>query len=527
MAWLSGWDQRIKLDIDYTNKIGASVTQFPITIFLGAGNGETTKVFDEITTNNLKMAITTSDGETQMYGEIEKWDNGSQIGIIHTSLAGWTISANTSIYLYYDNDHADNSTYIGVINSAAGATVWNANFVGVWHLAQDPSGTAPQILDSTSNDNDGTSGGTMTSADLVDTNIGKGIDFDGTDDHIKQTLPAEMKSANVFLEAVLTIDVDNASQIVLNSSPRGSHADGRGVALIINSTAKTFLRKGHGTGSWVTTTGATSVTTATPHYIAAGFDGSNRKVYLNGVEDATDADTTAIEWADRTGVEDYPNPAQLYFSADKSNEVGNGATVPSGGYVNGIIDELRYSDTARAAAWIKGTYNSLMDGLLTYGTEELPLNYYTMAVTVGGFTLTGIAASLLRGYTIACAVGVFVLTGIDTSFLRPIRNMAVTVGEFALTGIDTAFTKALSIIASVGSFTLTGITTGFVKGISIVVSVGQFVLTGIATLFHGRGDWIWSGITKNISDWTNESKNTSDWTGESKNDASWTNEDKN
>jgi hypothetical protein len=40
-------------------------------------------------------------------------------------------------------------------------------------MAEDPSGTAPQVIDSTSNSNDGTSAGSMTSGDLVDGEIGK------------------------------------------------------------------------------------------------------------------------------------------------------------------------------------------------------------------------------------------------------------------------------------------------------------------------------------------------------------------
>ena len=37
---------------------------------------------------------------------------------------------------------------------------------------------------------------------------------------------------------------------------------------------------------------------------------------------------------------------------------------------DGIIDELRVSGSQRSAAWIKATYNSLWDSLLTYGDEE-------------------------------------------------------------------------------------------------------------------------------------------------------------
>ncbi|GAH85066.1 unnamed protein product, partial [marine sediment metagenome] len=37
---------------------------------------------------------------------------------------------------------------------------------------------------------------------------------------------------------------------------------------------------------------------------------------------------------------------------------------------NGQMDEVRFSNSERAAAWIKATYNSLWDTLLTYGNEE-------------------------------------------------------------------------------------------------------------------------------------------------------------
>jgi len=40
-------------------------------------------------------------------------------------------------------------------------------------------------------------------------------------------------------------------------------------------------------------------------------------------------------------------------------------------YFRGYIDELRLADVPRSAAWIKATYNTLWDTLLTYGSEEV------------------------------------------------------------------------------------------------------------------------------------------------------------
>ncbi|GAH99296.1 unnamed protein product, partial [marine sediment metagenome] len=73
--WLSGWDKRIELAIDdYASDIGASVTWFPVTIFLKDTNGDSTKIFEEIGNNYRKMAITQNDGTTELKGEIEGWN---------------------------------------------------------------------------------------------------------------------------------------------------------------------------------------------------------------------------------------------------------------------------------------------------------------------------------------------------------------------------------------------------------------------------------------------------------------------
>ncbi|MHA1482733.1 MAG: LamG-like jellyroll fold domain-containing protein, partial [Candidatus Heimdallarchaeaceae archaeon] len=41
-------------------------------------------------------------------------------------------------------------------------------------------------------------------------------------------------------------------------------------------------------------------------------------------------------------------------------------------YFDGVIDEVRLSSTNRSAAWIKASYNSGNDSLLTIGAEEEP-----------------------------------------------------------------------------------------------------------------------------------------------------------
>ena len=96
-----------------------------------------------------------------------------------------------TILMYYGNSGASD------LSDEAG-TYGALGEVAVYNLKEDP-GTAGAngILDSTSNSNDGTDNGTMTSADSVPGQLGTGFDLDGTDDYI-QTTGNELKSASDF-----------------------------------------------------------------------------------------------------------------------------------------------------------------------------------------------------------------------------------------------------------------------------------------------------------------------------------------
>jgi hypothetical protein len=88
-------------------------------------------------------------------------------------------SADTVFYMYYGNASAT--------NQQDPTNVWDTNFKSVWHLQQDPSGAAPQMLDSTSINNDGTSNGSMTTGDQVAGKAGGSLDLDGSGDFIEAT----------------------------------------------------------------------------------------------------------------------------------------------------------------------------------------------------------------------------------------------------------------------------------------------------------------------------------------------------
>jgi len=110
--------------------------------------------------------------------EIEEYDETTD-----NRLVAWVripvldFDNNTTIYLYYGNAAVTAAT-----QNPTG--VWDSNYVGVWHLKEDPTGGAPQHLDSTSNDNDGTAQA-MESADSVDGNMDKALNFDPSSEYVQ------------------------------------------------------------------------------------------------------------------------------------------------------------------------------------------------------------------------------------------------------------------------------------------------------------------------------------------------------
>jgi hypothetical protein len=80
------------------------------------------------------------------------------------------MASGTVLYGWYGNSG------VSTLQTAPTGT-WNSNFLAVYHLAEDPSGTAPQINDSTPNANHGTSQGGMGSGAQTAGEVGGSLTF--------------------------------------------------------------------------------------------------------------------------------------------------------------------------------------------------------------------------------------------------------------------------------------------------------------------------------------------------------------
>lgn len=104
---------------------------------------------------------------------------------------------------------------------------------------------------------------------------------------------------------------------------------------------------------------------------------------------------------------------------------------------------------------------------------------YTLAMGVGSFTFSGIAALFPVTRKVTASVGAFVLSGIAAA-LKAAHTMAAAKGTFTLTGVAALFPVTRKVVAAVGAFVLTGIAAAFSYGYKVVAAKGTFTLTGVA-----------------------------------------------
>lgn len=179
MTFPNGYSKYQILTID-ADQVSSTLSNFTIFIDLSIFDKSGADIFDTCRTDGGDIRVTLSDETTQLAREIVSIDTTARTGEMYIRVPSLSSVTDTDLLIWYngtDTEPTEDSTY-GKENT------WASDYVMVQHMSQDPSETSPQIIDSTGNDNDLTSNGSMTSSDLVDGKLGKVLDFDGTDDYL-------------------------------------------------------------------------------------------------------------------------------------------------------------------------------------------------------------------------------------------------------------------------------------------------------------------------------------------------------
>jgi hypothetical protein len=358
-AWLRSWKYRRPFTVPATN-IDADLNDFPLALILstaaGTGDADISSIFDEIGENSKRIAVATAHGDKQVPVEIDTWDGAGEVAVLHAKAPLITAADGAVLYVYYDDDRYDDG-FIGETGEAIAKRVWDSSFVAVWHMATDPSG-ASAFRDSTVNAFHGTMVGSMTTGDLVDGQIGKAIDFDGSNDEFTRADNALLNvdaAKDWTCEAVINKDEGTVRAAIMDKRYLGSNA-GWLLGMHEADVPHFLLNDGSDTVEPVGST-AMTVDGTTWYHVAGVLDrtGTNTAmVYLNGGIDCAPVSTVAIGNCTRA----YP----LHVG-------DHGYATSSWGSFNGRMSEIRISDAARSAAWLKATYYTLFDDLAAWGAE--------------------------------------------------------------------------------------------------------------------------------------------------------------
>ncbi len=181
-AWdNSAWSKRMRISVP-SSKVAGDVHGFPVYVNL-ADLGD--DFFANVETDGSDIVVTLNDGTTKLPRELVDIDTVAKTGELHFLAPVLSSEVATDFYIYFGN----------AVATETNDEMWLTSYSLVHHLDNDPSGSAPQMLDSSQRSNHVTSAGSMTSGDLVSAKVGRGLDFDGTDDYLNKMNPDNMSSS--------------------------------------------------------------------------------------------------------------------------------------------------------------------------------------------------------------------------------------------------------------------------------------------------------------------------------------------
>lgn len=360
LAYDSAWTKRIPITIE-ASQVDADLTDFPVYLDLSDFDG--TGLFANANSNGSDLRVVKSDGTTEVPIELVSYDAGATNGgELHFKASGTLSSTvNGTFYLYYGNSGA--SAYAASATYGA-ENVWDSNYVLVAHLQEDPNNdSAGAIIDSTSYGNDGTTSGTMTSADQVGGKLaGNSLDFDGSDDYLNfGTSPLyEQSATEITVTAWSYVQASDFNSTYFGLLSTTSSTSNPGFWVLIDDRAGSFQSTEGVTFANKTTVDqervrvSNVISTLDWYYIDSRYSSNTGRVFVNrGGTNSTTVNSTG----------DF-NPANADLFA--------GQLTGGTGRILGRIDEIRISKISRSDDWLDTEYNnqSSPSTFYTVGTQE-------------------------------------------------------------------------------------------------------------------------------------------------------------
>lgn len=328
----SSWLYRKKLTL-LGSQVPSALTDFPVLI-----NISDSDLASDAQGDGDDILFTSSDGQTKLSHEIEIYSLGILSAWVKTDLSSGT---DTEIYMYYG--------YPSALNQENAADVWSSGYEAVYHLNND-------VLDSTSNNRDGTNSGTSDAAGK----IASGKDITPANEITFGTWSVSGQQITVQAWANFD-DFDQDDPRILSKAASGSVQD-HVFMLSLSGSGETYLRSriktgtNDNTGTQTLLSGSSPLTAGTWYLAATTYNGSNISIYKDGSRIADFGHTGDLR----------QNAWEIWAGNNPNNNNPNQYSM------DGKLDEIRVSSIARSAGWLTAEFNNQNSpsSFYTVGAEE-------------------------------------------------------------------------------------------------------------------------------------------------------------
>jgi|GEM_PF-725231 len=361
-----GWDGggsfgfRRPLVIDHT-RLGANcssdVSDFPVLIQIAGDDGlKSVSASGNVESQYGYDIVFKDTADVVLAHEIEYYDKLSGAMTVWVRVPSLSVSQDQTIYMYYGNSLISSPT-----ENPTG--VWDANYKGVWHLNEtDIDGDTGDIKDSTSNANHGTTSG-MAIDDQVAGKIAGSFDLDGYNDYIQ--IPDDDSldiTAEMTVETWVKLANANNDQKIIGKRPLSS------TGFLLGVDDRLYPEFWNSSGTRYSFSSGTIYSNQWTHLVVTWKKYGSMTGYVNG------------------SVVNSISAGTINLGTNSGNLIVGGAPWDPGALkVDGIIDEIRISNTARGACWIETEYSNHNDpaAFISLGAEESQGVTYTITASAG------------------------------------------------------------------------------------------------------------------------------------------------
>jgi hypothetical protein len=348
-GWYSpSWTYQKSITLDRTKVVNSTQTNFPVLIDVTSA-----QLVGNVQADGDDILFTAVDGTTKLDHQIEYFNNSTGKLTAWVRIPSLSHLTDTVIYLYYGNALATSQQ-----NPTA---VWDAGYRAVWHF--DDAGE--EVYNSKSNDFQGTANDGVSFG--VTGKIGTAASFDGSSGYVDFGDVLDMGYSDRTASVWFKTSTNRGS--IFSKSHIGPGM-GRWTLVYEDGSLYSIFQGIEGANNW------RLVQWTFPNYaddewhnITIVYDRSaDMTTYVDGVS-GLNVDIT-------NGVATDMQSDDYFYIGRYQNSEGTAPATETSWIFNGLIDEMRISDTVRSADWIATEYNNQSSPstfIKEVGEETLPV----------------------------------------------------------------------------------------------------------------------------------------------------------